>query len=177
MNFSERMRLYGLGSGDGDAPGADHGERPSRTPENLRSPRGDATTSRGTREGFSPQRPRAEMREERPVNELDRTMEGNARIKVVGVGGGGSNAVNRMIRSKLRGVEFIAVNTDLQALNSSEAPMKMHIGRKLTRGLGAGGNPSVGQDAAEESREELQKLLSDADMVFVTAGKIGRAHV
>ncbi|HEY2704720.1 MAG TPA: cell division protein FtsZ [Candidatus Dormibacteraeota bacterium] len=104
---------------------------------------------------------------------MDRTLEGNARIKVVGVGGGGSNAVNRMIRSKLRGVEFIAVNTDLQALNSSEAPMKMHIGRKLTRGLGAGGNPSVGQDAAEESREELQKLLADADMVFVTAGMGG----
>ncbi|HEV7466382.1 MAG TPA: cell division protein FtsZ, partial [Candidatus Dormibacteraeota bacterium] len=104
---------------------------------------------------------------------MDRTLEGNARIKVVGVGGGGSNAVNRMIRSKLRGVEFIAVNTDLQALNSSEAPVKMHIGRKLTRGLGAGGNPSVGQDAAEESREELQKMLSEADMVFVTAGMGG----
>ena len=105
--------------------------------------------------------------------ELDRTLEGNARIKVVGVGGGGSNAVNRMIRSKLRGVEFIAINTDLQALNNSEAQLKMHIGRKLTRGLGAGGNPTVGAEAAEESREELSKLLHDCDMVFVTAGMGG----
>jgi cell division protein FtsZ len=105
--------------------------------------------------------------------ELDRTLEGNARIKVVGVGGGGSNAVNRMIRSKLRGVEFVAINTDLQALNNSEAQVKMHIGRKLTRGLGAGGNPTVGAEAAEESREELSKLLHDCDMVFVTAGMGG----
>jgi len=105
--------------------------------------------------------------------ELDRTLEGNARIKVVGVGGGGSNAVNRMIRSKLRGVEFVAVNTDLQALNNSEAQLKIHIGRKLTRGLGAGGNPTVGAEAAEESREELSKLLHDCDMVFVTAGMGG----
>src|SRR5438552_856268 len=118
-------------------------------------------------------RARLERDKEDAMRDVDRTLEGNARIKVVGIGGGGSNAVNRMIRSKLRGVEFIAVNTDLQALNSSEAPMKMHIGRKLTRGLGAGGNPSVGQDAAEESREELQKLLADADMVFVTAGMGG----
>jgi cell division protein FtsZ len=105
--------------------------------------------------------------------ELDRTLEGNARIKVVGVGGGGSNAVNRMIRSKLKGVEFVAINTDLQALNNSEAQVKMHVGRKLTRGLGAGGNPQVGADAAEESREELSKLLHDCDMVFVTAGMGG----
>jgi len=105
--------------------------------------------------------------------DLDRTLEGNARIKVVGVGGGGSNAVNRMIRSKLRGVEFVAVNTDLQALNNSEAQVKMHVGRKLTRGLGAGGNPTVGAEAAEESREELSKLLHDCDMVFVTAGMGG----
>src|ERR1700731_4335657 len=118
-------------------------------------------------------RARLERDKEEAMRDVDRTLEGNARIKVVGGGGGGSNAVNRMIRSKLRGVEFIAVNTDLQALNSSEAPVKMHIGRKLTRGLGAGGNPSVGQDAAEESREELQKMLAEADMVFVTAGMGG----
>jgi cell division protein FtsZ len=105
--------------------------------------------------------------------ELDRTLDGNARIKVVGVGGGGSNAVNRMIRSKLRGVEFIAVNTDLQALTSSEANVKVHIGRKLTRGLGAGGDPTKGCDAAEESRSDLEKLLADCDMVFVTAGMGG----
>jgi cell division protein FtsZ len=118
-------------------------------------------------------RPRQRQREEAPMAELDRTLEGNARIKVVGVGGGGSNAVNRMIRSKLRGVEFVAINTDLQALNSSEAQVKVHVGRKLTRGLGAGGNPTVGAEAAEESREELSKLLHDCDMVFVTAGMGG----
>src|SRR5438105_6242332 len=118
-------------------------------------------------------RARLERDKEEAMPELDRTLEGNARIKVVGVGGGGSNAVNRMIRSKLRGVEFIAVNTDLQALNSSDAQVKMHVGRKLTRGLGAGGDPTKGADAAEESRPELEKLLHDCDMVFVTAGMGG----
>jgi cell division protein FtsZ len=125
------------------------------------------------RAGFDTPRPRQRQREETPMVELDRTLEGNARIKVVGVGGGGSNAVNRMIRSKLKGVEFVAINTDLQALTNSEAQVKMHIGRKLTRGLGAGGNPTVGAEAAEESREELSKLLHDCDMVFVTAGMGG----
>jgi len=105
--------------------------------------------------------------------ELDRTLEGNARIRVVGVGGGGSNAVNRMIRSNLKGVEFIAVNTDHQALTASSAHKKVRIGMKLTRGLGAGGNPQTGADAAEESREELRKVLADSDMVFITAGMGG----
>ncbi|HET9051390.1 MAG TPA: cell division protein FtsZ [Candidatus Dormibacteraeota bacterium] len=105
--------------------------------------------------------------------DLDRTIEGSARIKVIGVGGGGSNAVNRMIRGKLRGVEFISVNTDLQALASSEAQVKLNIGRKLTRGLGAGGRPEVGTEAAEESRDELTKLLADSDMVFIAAGMGG----
>ena len=105
--------------------------------------------------------------------ELDRTIEGNARIRVVGVGGGGSNAVNRMIRSKLRGVEFISVNTDVQALTNSEATVKVNIGRKLTRGLGAGGRPEVGAEAAEESRDDLGKLLHDSDMVFIAAGMGG----
>jgi cell division protein FtsZ len=166
------MRLYGLG--DDGGPENEQRQRPPRTTGPIpRSPRIDVTDSTGPRGGFSLQRPRPAMPEEPSMNEMDRTLEGNARIKVVGVGGGGSNAVNRMIRSKLRGVEFIAVNTDLQALNSSEATVKMHIGRKLTRGLGAGGNPSVGQEAAEESREELLKTLSEADMVFVTAGMGG----
>ncbi|HEY8679389.1 MAG TPA: cell division protein FtsZ [Candidatus Dormibacteraeota bacterium] len=107
------------------------------------------------------------------MREADRTLEGNARIKVVGIGGGGSNAVNRMIRSKLRGVEFIAINTDLQALAHSEAQTKMNIGKKLTRGLGAGGNPTIGREAAEESQQELTELLSGADMVFLTAGMGG----
>ncbi|MGH7686945.1 MAG: cell division protein FtsZ [Candidatus Dormibacteria bacterium] len=107
------------------------------------------------------------------MTELDRTLEGNARIRVVGVGGGGSNAVNRMIRSNLKGVEFVAVNTDHQALSASSAHKKIRIGSKLTRGLGAGGNPDVGREAAEESRDELTKALSDSDMVFITAGMGG----
>ncbi len=112
-------------------------------------------------------------KEEGRMRDPDQTLEGNARIKVVGVGGGGSNAVNRMIRSKLRGVEFIAINTDLQALAKSEAETKVNIGKKLTRGLGAGGNPTIGREAAEESQQELTELLRGADMVFLTAGMGG----
>ncbi|MGA9192397.1 MAG: cell division protein FtsZ [Anaerolineales bacterium] len=97
-------------------------------------------------------------------------MESFARIKVVGVGGGGSNAVNRMIEEGLAGIEFVAVNTDAQALVLSDAPMRVRIGDKLTRGLGAGGNPEVGQKAAEESAEELYEVLKGTDMVFIAAG-------
>lgn len=93
-----------------------------------------------------------------------------ARIKVVGVGGGGSNAVERMIAEGLQGVEFIAVNTDAQALMNSSAPTRVRIGDKLTRGLGAGGNPETGRKAAEESAEDLYKVLKGSDMVFITAG-------
>ncbi|MFA5881031.1 MAG: cell division protein FtsZ [Eubacteriales bacterium] len=96
-----------------------------------------------------------------------------ANIKVIGVGGGGSNAVNRMITAGLKGVEFIAVNTDSQALYLSQADNKIQIGAKLTKGLGAGANPEVGQKAAEENREELAHALRGADMVFVTAGMGG----
>ncbi len=94
-------------------------------------------------------------------------------IKVVGVGGGGTNAVNRMVDAGLKGVEFIAVNTDAQALLMCDADVKIHIGGKITRGLGAGANPEVGRQAAEESRDELREALKGADMVFVTAGKGG----
>lgn len=94
-------------------------------------------------------------------------------IKVVGVGGGGSNAVNRMIAAGLRGVEFISVNTDAQALRLCQAEQKIQIGAKLTKGLGAGANPEIGKKAAEESREELAQRLQGADMVFVTAGMGG----
>jgi cell division protein FtsZ len=96
-----------------------------------------------------------------------------AKIKVIGVGGGGNNAVNRMIDEEVKGVEFIAVNTELQVLNKSEAETKIQIGEKLTKGLGAGAKPEVGEQAAEESREDLKKALTGADMVFVTAGMGG----
>jgi cell division protein FtsZ len=94
-------------------------------------------------------------------------------IKVVGIGGGGVNAVNRMIEEGLRGVEFIAINTDAQALLMSDADVKLDVGRELTRGLGAGANPDVGAKAAEDHREEIEEVLKGADMVFVTAGEGG----
>ncbi len=94
-------------------------------------------------------------------------------IKVVGVGGGGTNAVNRMVDSGLRGVEFIAVNTDAQALLMTDADVKIAVGQKVTRGLGAGANPDVGREAAIESRDQLKEALKGADMVFVTAGEGG----
>lgn len=103
------------------------------------------------------------------INPLDQT-ESFARIKVVGVGGGGCNAINRMIAEGLQGVEFIAVNTDAQALLQSEAPVRVRIGDKLTRGLGSGGKPDVGFKAAEESTDDIREALAGADMVFVTAG-------
>src|SRR5438046_7329187 len=93
-----------------------------------------------------------------------------ARIKVVGVGGGGGNAVSRMIASGLQGVEFIAINTDLQALRSNRAPVKIQIGGKLTKGLGAGANPDVGRQAAVEDTEKICDALEGSDMVFITTG-------
>lgn len=105
--------------------------------------------------------------------EFDIDMEHFAQIKVIGVGGGGNNAVNRMIEAGLKGVEFISVNTDKQALFLSQANMKIQIGEKLTKGLGAGANPEIGQKAAEESREEISQALKGSDLVFVTAGMGG----
>jgi cell division protein FtsZ len=96
-----------------------------------------------------------------------------ANIKVIGVGGGGSNAVNRMIASDVSGVEFWSINTDAQALTLAAAPSRLQIGQKLTRGLGAGGNPAIGQKAAEESRDEIATALDGADLVFITAGMGG----
>ena len=96
-----------------------------------------------------------------------------AKIKVVGVGGGGCNAVNRMIESGVKGVDFIVANTDLQVLNNSKAPTKIQIGTELTNGLGAGANPSVGKEAALESRNEIEAAIEGADMVFVTCGMGG----
>jgi cell division protein FtsZ len=105
--------------------------------------------------------------------EFDMDLDQFAAIKVIGVGGGGNNAVNRMIAAGLQGVEFISVNTDAQALLLSQAPYRIQIGEKLTKGLGAGANPEVGEKAAQESREELLKALKGADMIFITAGMGG----
>ncbi len=105
--------------------------------------------------------------------ELNYMMDGAATIKVIGIGGAGNNAVNRMIESGIKNVEFIAVNTDRQALDYSKANSKIQIGEKLTRGLGAGANPDIGTQAAEESRAEIAEVLKGADMVFVTAGMGG----
>lgn len=105
--------------------------------------------------------------------EFDTNDDALAVIKVIGVGGGGNNAVNRMIEHGVQGVEFIAVNTDAQALKLSSAEIKLQIGAKSTRGLGAGANPEVGKKAAEESKEQLEEALAGADMVFVTAGMGG----
>jgi cell division protein FtsZ len=105
--------------------------------------------------------------------DLELDLDQFANIKVIGVGGGGNNAVNRMISTGLKGVEFIAVNTDAQALYMAQANHKIQIGSKLTKGLGSGGNPEIGQKAAEESRDELFQVLKGADMVFVTAGMGG----
>lgn len=96
-----------------------------------------------------------------------------ASIKVIGVGGGGNNAINRMIASGLKGVEFVSINTDKQALSMSQAPVKIQIGEKLTKGLGAGANPEIGQKAAEESQEQIAEAIKGTDMVFITAGMGG----
>lgn len=105
--------------------------------------------------------------------EFDIEMDQFAQIKVVGVGGGGNSAVNRMIKFGLKGVDFISVNTDKQALHLSEATHKIQIGEKITKGLGAGANPEIGQKAAEESRDEIEQSLKGSDMVFITAGMGG----
>ncbi len=105
--------------------------------------------------------------------EIKPDIETFARIKVVGVGGAGCNAISRMVEAKLQGVEFVAINTDAQALHASNAVEKIHIGKNLTKGLGAGMNPEIGRQAAEENRDEIQEILKGADMVFVTAGMGG----
>ena len=105
--------------------------------------------------------------------EHDDSYSSGVNIKVVGVGGGGNNAVNRMINSNIKGVEFVAINTDAQVLKKSDATTKLAIGQKLTNGFGAGANPQIGARAAEESIDDIKKILEDADMVFVTAGMGG----
>ena len=105
--------------------------------------------------------------------QIETDMEKAAVIKVIGVGGGGCNAVNRMVEAGLQGVEFIAVNTDRQALSRCVAETKIQIGEKLTRGLGAGANPEIGQRAAEETLDEISAIIDGADMIFVTASGYG----
>src|SRR3970282_2123818 len=104
------------------------------------------------------------------VFELEEATTQNARMKVLGVGGGGGNAVNRMIHERLSGVEFISVNTDAQALLQNRADIKVQIGQRLTRGLGAGARPEIGRQAIVENREDVAKVLDGADLVFVTCG-------
>ncbi|NUQ22232.1 MAG: cell division protein FtsZ, partial [Gemmatimonadaceae bacterium] len=107
------------------------------------------------------------------IFEFEENASQNARMKVVGVGGGGGNAVNRMIDERLEGVEFVSVNTDAQALLSSKSDIKIQIGKKLTRGLGAGARPEIGRQAIDENREEVLRALQGADLVFVTCGMGG----
>lgn len=107
------------------------------------------------------------------IDDIDTTLTGHAKIKVIGVGGGGGNAVQEMIKSQLAGVQFICANTDLQALNRNNAPLSVQLGEKLTRGLGAGSNPNTGREAAVESINAIRDAIGDADMVFVTAGMGG----
>jgi cell division protein FtsZ len=107
------------------------------------------------------------------IFEFEESASQNARMKVVGVGGGGGNAVNRMIEERLEGVEFISVNTDAQALLSSKSDAKIQIGKKLTRGLGAGARPEIGRQAIEENRDEVSRVLQSADLVFITCGMGG----
>src|SRR5438270_5705784 len=107
------------------------------------------------------------------IFELEESVSQGARMKVIGVGGGGGNAVNRMIAEHLQGVEFISVNTDAQALLNNKADIKVQIGKKLTRGLGAGARPEIGRQAIEENRDEVLHSLQNADLVFITCGMGG----
>src|SRR3989344_6721813 len=102
--------------------------------------------------------------------EIKPEIETFAKIKVVGVGGSGGAAINRMVASKIRGVDFLVINTDVQALHQSQAKIKLHIGKMTTRGLGAGMDPEIGEKAAEESQNEIRDLIKDADMVFIACG-------
>src|SRR5712671_192476 len=131
------------------------------------------TRSRGRRRTSGDHSQEEELMEKdrarRPLFELEQTTQA-AKIKVIGLGGGGGNAVSRMMTAQFTGVEFIVANTDLQALHASPAPIKLQLGTRLTQGLGAGSNPEVGRNAAQEDPDQITRLLSGADMVFITAG-------
>src|SRR5437762_4210300 len=107
------------------------------------------------------------------IFELEETVSQNARMKVIGVGGGGGNALNRMVDEGLQGVEFVSVNTDAQALLNNKADIKVQIGKKLTRGLGAGARPEIGRQAVEENKDEVGRVIHGADLIFVTCGMGG----
>src|SRR5437016_615348 len=143
--------------------GADFPASPPRSPPQFSSA-GTSAQQRSTSHRFDGRQGEAAVAA--PQNYL-------AVIKVVGIGGGGVNAVNRMIEVGLKGVEFIAINTDAQALLMSDADVKLDIGRELTRGLGAGANPDIGRQASDDHAEEIEEVLKGADMVFVTAGEGG----
>ncbi len=168
----------------GDFPSADPRSNPVHSDNHLASHSGDAVTSANEHPGSDlntfhpigrqPSQPNdATAMPGDTLNHNTALPSSVARIKVIGVGGGGCNAVNRMIHSGLAGIEFWSVNTDAQALENSAISNTLHIGQKLTRGLGAGGNPAIGQKAAEESREDIAAALEDSDLVFITAGMGG----
>jgi cell division protein FtsZ len=156
--------LFGPQDSAAESPPGNPGNTPS--PQRY-EPSGINSDHRSTSERYMSSIPAREKKiEEMPLNNA-------ANIKVVGVGGGGGNAVNRMIASKVSGVEFWSINTDAQALAQSAAQKQLQVGQKLTRGLGAGGNPAIGQKAAEESRDEIAAALSGSDLVFITCGMGG----
>src|SRR3989338_6371083 len=138
----------------------------------MRSPRRRAPRAPGE---YAEEDSMERERSRRPLFELDQA-EQVAKIKVIGLGGGGGNAVSRMLGAQFTGVEFIVANTDVQALPAPPAPTKLQLGARLTKGLGAGSNPDVGRDAAQEDPDRITQLLAGADMVFITAGLGGRTR-
>ncbi len=156
MDGDGTMHSRGQNPGRGQQPVRVHGAQPAPTPDaasGTSAPSPDAAASRWS--------------------SFDAYPQAFARIKVIGVGGAGGNAINRMVRSGVDGIEFVAVNTDAQALMTSEATIAVRIGDKLTKGLGAGGRPEVGERAAEESAESLAEVMKDCDMIFIAAGMGG----
>jgi len=152
----------------GPRPNPGQGNRADRGGNNQGAPLGQFIGSRASAE-----RPPVDGRNETTGRPRDEFANAFARIKVIGVGGAGGNAINRMVQSGVDGIEFVSVNTDAQALLTSEAPVAVRIGDKLTKGLGAGGRPEVGARAAEESAESLSELMRGTDMIFITAGMGG----
>src|SRR5215470_12628435 len=170
VTFFERFRARALPAqlvlGEGSLAGEKPAKRRKGDDVPLRVNARRAT--RGSGEAEEDERMEKE-RGRRPLFELDETPQA-AKIKVIGLGGGGSNAITRMMASEFSGVDFVVANTDNQALRSSPAPIKLQLGAKLTAGLGAGSNPEIGRNAALEDAEAITRLLEGADMIFVTAG-------